>query len=199
MPVLTMPSQDLMRVTVRPEFNTTAHTSPYNKATYTTERPGMRWVFTYELPRMRRETAALWSSFFTRLRGKAGRFYGGSVAFSIPQGPAGGVPLVKGASQTGNTLAIDGCDASVTGWLKEGDHFQVGDELKVITADIDTDGAGEATLQFEPPLRSSPADNAGIITSNPQCVLMLAADNVGWSEEAGIKIGFSFTAVEAFT
>lgn len=76
-------------------------------------------------------------------------------------GPGGGTPLVAGAGQTGRTLATDGWPNSAT-VLRYGDLIEVNGGLHQLTADATTNGAGQVTLQIEPALKSSPADNAPI-------------------------------------
>jgi len=198
MPILTMPGiTGKAQVLVRMVSNTMTHTSPLNNVRRTTELPGAAWHFTFTLPRMDKDKAAEWSAFFMQLRGMAGRFYGGSVLWSQPRGVGGGVPRVNGSSQTGTSLAVDGLPANTAGWLKVGDHFSVGDELKVLTADANSNAGGQAVLAFEPPLRNSPADNATLTIDNPTCVLALTSDSVGWDEQNAVQFGFVFSAMEA--
>lgn len=111
-------------------------------------------------------------------------------------GVATGTPLVKGASQTSTyasvkdsntqTLATDGWTASQTGILKAGDVFTIANVYAVnpvtkatlpflkqfvVTADVDSDGSGNATPTISPAIITSgafqnvsaaPADNAAI-------------------------------------
>jgi len=158
------------------QANTQFFTSELNGAVQTSALPGDKWVATMTFAnRVGTDARRLWA-FVTSLRGRSGRFYFTPFDHCTPFGVVGGTPLVKGADQTGSQLLIDGCTASCTGWLLAGDYFQVGDELKLITADVNTDSGGNATLNFVPPLRTSPADNAAIITSNPSCIMMLSDD-----------------------
>jgi hypothetical protein len=78
--------------------------------------------------------------------------------------------VVNGASQTGATLNIDGCDTSTTDFLKDGDKFTVAGCNKVhpqtkadlgvlqqftVTADVDSNGSGEAALSISPSIDTS--------------------------------------------
>jgi hypothetical protein len=117
-------------------------------------------------------------------------------------GTLGGTPLVNGASQTGSSLITDGWTAAVANRLKKGDVFTIGTgatgvygvnpqsrqstgELQqfVVTADVASDGSGNATIPIWPPITTSgayqtvvaaPGDNAAITvlgaasTSTPQ-------------------------------
>jgi hypothetical protein len=101
-------------------------------------------------------------------------------------GPLGGTPLVNGASQTGSNLVTNGWTASAANRLKKGDIFTIanvyavnpvsGDTLAdlqqfVVTADVNSDGSGNATIPISPPITptgayktvsASPANGAAI-------------------------------------
>ncbi len=162
-----------------------------------TAHPGNWWAFQAQLPPMKRETAALWQVFLMELRGQEGTFELVPPDGHTPRGTPAGSPLVKGGSQTGNTLLTDGWTPSAPNVLKQGDYFQVGTELKMITADVSADGAGEATLTFEPVLRASPADNAPIVTSNPKARMRMLTNLAGWKISAAQRYGFALAAMEA--
>lgn len=147
------------------------------------ELPGARWTATVSMKNMPPEKHRLWMATLAQLRGMSGSCYL-SPSFAFPRrGAGGGTPLVNGASQTGNTLNVDGGPLSTTAWLKVGDYFSftngVGDtELKiVVSADVNTDGTGAATITFEPPIRSAPADDAPIEIDAPTAIMRLLDDN----------------------
>ena len=102
-------------------------------------------------------------------------------------GEYGGTPLVNGVTSSGATsIVTDGWTASVTGLLKQGDVFTVagvhavnpqsrvstGQLMQfVVTADVDSDSGGNATINIAPAIIDSgayqnvdvlPADNAAI-------------------------------------
>lgn len=158
------------------QSNTQIFTSELNGATQTSALPGDKWVATLTFANRSGEEARKIRAFVAALRGRSGRFYFTPFDHRTPDGVATGAPLVKGGSQSGAELVIDGCTPNVTGWLLAGDYFQVGNELKLVTEDIDTDASGNATLKFVPPLRTSPPDNDPITTSNPKCIMMLSDD-----------------------
>jgi hypothetical protein len=95
-----------------------------------------------------------------------------------------------GTSQTGSALYVKGLPASTAALLLPDDRFEVitdrGSELKIVTASLDSDAAGLGYLQFEPPLRGVPADNAAIIVHQPMTKTIFAGDLVGWDDEPGI-------------
>jgi hypothetical protein len=104
-----------------------------------------------------------------------------------------------GGGQTGSTLNIDGAPNSITNWARAGDYFNVAGRLHRLTANANSNGSGQVTLNFEPPIYVAPADNAPI-TCNPASIQMrLLGDNDGeWSSGVGaIYESKSFSAVEA--
>lgn len=176
--------------------NTQSFSSPLSGAVQTIEMPGARWKVSFMLENLAEADSALLQAFLVKLRGRAGRFYLHNFARSEPRGTQRGTPLVKGASQTGTTLAIDGCTVGAT--LLAGDFFAVNGELKMVVANSTADGAGEMTLTFEPPLRSSPADNAAITLVQPTATFMLASDELKWNTQPGKFSTFAVDAIEAW-
>lgn len=89
-------------------------------------------------------------------------------------GSGGGTPLVNGASQSGTSLVTDGWTASAAVRMKAGDCFTVAglDVLFRATADISSDGSGNATITIEPPIvaGSSPDNNAALTIKFPDPV-----------------------------
>ena len=180
-------------------------TSPIRQSSQILELPGARWKASYALPAMSRVQAAAWVAFLVALRGRAGQFYGFDPSFHprTPRGTAAGFTLrVAGGGQSGRTLIVDGADPLATGLFLAGDYlaYEVGEgrQLHVVTAAVNADSSGEASLPIEPPIRSSPADNAPIITSNPSCVMRLVEDEVGWDVSRVQRAGIAFEAIEVF-
>ena len=59
-----------------------------------------------------------------------------------------------------------------------------------------TDGAGKATLDIWPRLRSSPADGAAIVVSAAKGLWMLASNASEYEIEPAMQYGFSFACRE---
>ena len=94
-------------------------------------------------------------------------------------GVASGVISVNGAISAGVTsVAIDGMANSTSGVFKAGDFFRFTGQTKVymVVADVSSNGSGQGTLTFEPPLRSNVADNAVLIYSNVDFTVGLTGD-----------------------
>jgi len=162
------------------EFGSVANTqntrSELNGTVQTACLPGDKWVGNETFTNKFGNEARLLRAFLTSLRGQAGRFYKSPPAY-IRAGSGLGTPLVKGAGQTGLTLLTDGWTANAQGVLLIGDYFQVGNELHIITIDVNANSGGEATLTFATPLRTSPADNAAITINSPKFIAMLTDPN----------------------
>ncbi|CAN5264019.1 hypothetical protein BH10PLA2_BH10PLA2_00710 [soil metagenome] len=184
------------------ETNTQRFESPLTKSVQRLVLAGSRWGITATLPRMNRSQAAAWQAFFLKCEGSANNFYGFDPDAKNPRGAATGTPLVKGGSQTGGTLIIDGCPANATGWMKAGDYFSwANGELKMLTQDANTNGSGETTLAFKPNIRTSPADNTPLIVRNTSCTMVLSDDMQAiWQvDHNGIFDEISFSAFEVFS
>lgn len=122
--------------------------------------------------------------------------------FTLPHpdydGPSTGLEdgTVKGGSQRGQSLTLDGLSTSVT-VAHEGDWFQVGDELKRLTADATTNSGGEVTLSFKPAIRVSPSDNETVIFDTP--VLLAELTTIPGEETDSLgMMAFTISFQEAF-
>lgn len=97
-------------------------------------------------------------------------------------GPATGSGLIKGAGQSGAVLLTDDWTASTTGILKKGDKVSAGGAYAVnpvtgaqlgflrqftVTADVDSDGSGNASVPIDPPIvLSGPYKNVSAAPDN---------------------------------
>jgi hypothetical protein len=177
---------------VQLQAQTGIYTSSLNGSTQTLDRDGMKWVMTLNYVNLQITPRAEMMALIAELRGQANRVR--VEAYDNPDGGAyGGTPLVNGASQTGNTLNIDGATPLVSGWIARGDYFAVDvngePELKIATSSASSDAGGNVTLTFQPKLRASPADGASIYTADsvtpPKGIFMLAGPSNGWGSSPG--------------
>ena len=78
--------------------------------------------------------------------------------------------LVKGGGQVGASVLTDGWPSSTAGCVVVGDVIQVAGEVAVyvVTATAASNAAGEVLVRLNPPLRSTPADNAPVATTGVQ-------------------------------
>ena len=181
-------------------------TSPIKQSSQLLELPGARWRATYALPPLSRDRAVEWIAFLVQLRGRAGRFYGFDPSFypRTPRGSAGSFTLrVAGGAQSGAALIVDGADPLASGVFRAGDYLAYdvggGRQLHAVTADASADSSGEVGVPIEPPIRTSPDNNALILTTNPSCVMRLVDDEIGWDVSRAQRAGIAFEAVEVFS
>lgn len=121
-------------------------------------------------------------------------------------GPLGGTPLVNGASQTGANLVTDGWTAAAASRLKKGDVFTIDGVYMVnyqtkatlstlqqflVTADVSSDGSGNATVPIFPSIitsgatqsvSNSPANDAAITVVGTASTLY--AQNLAYHKDA---------------
>jgi hypothetical protein len=134
---------------------------------------GQAWEASVSLPVMKRADAEEWIAFFLSLNGIQGTFLMGDPLGATARGSASttpGTPVVNGAGQTGNTLAINGCPNNATNYLRKGDYVQLGSasssRLHRVLTDASTDGAGAVTLDIWPNLRESPSNGGTVVVAN---------------------------------
>ena len=91
-----------------------------------------------------------------------------TIAHPDYDGPVSGEEdgAVDGSGQKGSSLNVRLFTPNTT-ILREGEWFQIGNELKRMTADATTDGFGDATLNFKPPIRVSPIHGDPVIVESP--------------------------------
>ena len=86
----------------------------------------------------------------------------GDPKAKVPKGAPAGVPVVAGAAQTGYALATRGWMANKYRLMLPGDFIQIGYRFYKLRDQVDSNGAGNATLTIWPNLRDLPADGAAI-------------------------------------
>ena len=103
---------------------------------------------------------------------------------------------VNGANQTGRNINVDGLPNS-TAILKAGQFVTIGNQLLQLTADVTSNGSGQATLSFEPAIRVAPADNATVEFRNPYA-LMYMLEDASYSVEPGYVYSLNLNMRESF-
>ena len=156
------------------------------------------WVLEFAIKRQSDSEARAWKSAVAQLSRLSNTFrytppeYTGNSA-----GYSGAAPVVKGAGQLGLTLNADGVTASAA-IAKEGDYIEAGGELKVLTADADSDIGGNVTFSIFPPFRNSPADNSTIEIDAPAATFRMVRPSAGWDVSSPLRHDFQIQAIEAF-
>ena len=140
---------------------------------------GQKFRLRLRFPVMTRTEFAPILAFIMKQRSQMESFQYTPPSIDDSLGVASGVISVNGAISAGVTsVAIDGMANSTSGVFKAGDFFRFTGQSKVymVVADVSSNGSGQGTLTFEPPLRSNVADNAVLIYSNVDFTVGLTGD-----------------------
>ena len=140
---------------------------------------GQKFAITLDYPPMNRATFAPVKAFLMKQRARLNTFTVTPPIVSNAQGSATGTISVDGAISAGvTTCAIDGMTVSTSGILKAGDYFSFSgsDKIYMAVADLDSDGSGDGTLTFEPPLRADVANDVALIYDDVAFTVRLTND-----------------------
>lgn len=118
-----------------------------------------------------------------------------SVPTRLVQTTSTALPI--GTEQTGNALYVKGLPASTDGLLLPGDRVQLGTQLNMVTASLDSDAGGRGYLQCANPWRAAHSDNEPIIVNMPMARCILTENTGGWSDNPGGFSDFEFILEEA--
>jgi hypothetical protein len=152
--------------------NTAVTTSVLTGAVQTVARPGERWQLELTWTNLNGGDLDDILAFFTRLNGHEHRVKLKMYGFAN-RGAYGGTPVVNGASQTGSTINISGASLTITDWTKARDYISFDNQIRMVTADADSDGAGLVTIPIWPAIRTSPSNGASVTTANPTGIFIL--------------------------
>ena len=100
-------------------------------------------------------------------------------------------------SQVGNALHLKGLPASTADLLLPGDRVQIGTQLNIVTAPLDSDASGLGYLEFAFRLRASPADNAPVIIHQPFGRFIQTGNETGWDQQPGGVSNYEMQIEEA--
>lgn len=157
------------------------------------------WSLTFPMAPQRAADAKAWQAALMRLSTPVNQFK------ITPPGWQNGVNYtgvdgsVVGVGQYGLTLSIDGLPTS-TAIAKAGDFIEIADtgEVKMLTQDATTDGAGAITLAFEPFIRVAPGDNTAVIFDTPQITMRLLTPQASWSMMLPNFVNMNINAIEHY-
>lgn len=159
-----------------------------------TEFTKAAWTYQIQLTILTEQQGREWSAALSRLSRFANHFLAGPPAYDGAAYTATTLQ-VNGASQLGTALDIKNGSVSTT-VLRAGEYFSVNGELKIVVEDAVTDGSGLATVQFEPPLRASPANSANLNLATPTAKFRLVEPQTQWKIEPGKFYLITIDAVE---
>jgi len=174
--------------------------SGYTGRRQTISWPFALWVFTARTVPEEGIAAGRLRSFLARLKGRVNTFRMPVPGAYSLAGYTGAVGLVNGTALAGSTtLPTDGWTPS-TAIFKDGDYMTINDECKLVTADITSNGLGQALLPIDPPLKRTAPDNYQLVMGKDAYILLAAAtsDMAKWKLSRPVRHTFNFVAVEAF-
>ena len=196
---LTLPNRPApSRFAIEPASFSAMTQSPWTAAQQVQLNQGQMWTISIDLPPMGEADARDWLSTLLSLRGQYGTVLYGNPKMKQPRGNWGSAPVINGDNQTGQELDVGGLPANAI--IRAGDFFQIGEgstaRLYMVTQDATADGAGEATLDIWPRLRTATTSGSAIVASSPQGVFRLAAPSVSLQFEP-FRYGLSLQFIEA--
>ena len=157
-----------------------------------------RWALNLSFPdTLSRDQFMPIFAFILKQKGRVGTFTFVSPELATPRGVATGTPLVDSA-QTGDSVITDGWTASQTGIMKAGDIIKFASHNKVymVTEDVNSDGAGSATLPIEPALIQQVANDEAITVSNVPFTCMLAGETDTYSVSGPLLYAYGLSLLE---
>ncbi len=172
-----------------------------------TSFPDRRWKMTLNIPTKKTTSTEfrLWSLAMTQLSDMENVFAYTPPWYTGPStGYAGSDPLVELGSQLGLTLNVDGLPNS-TAILLAGDFFSfdvtspggsTNRQLNQVTADVTSDGTGDATFSLLIPIRQAPADNAVVNLQAPSAFFRFSKATGGVKQLELLWSEFSLTCEE---
>ncbi|WP_426163113.1 hypothetical protein [Sandarakinorhabdus sp. DWP1-3-1] len=146
-----------------------ANQSPFNGKVYRSGFDDARWQFRFDYQLMHRAEAAPLLALIAAQEEGTGSFEVYDPDFGIPQsGYTAGGATIRGPGQTGKVLNTHrwAINSSIA---KAGDRIfiqsVVGYQMFVLTADVNSDVDGRATINIDTPYRGSPPDegNLGLV------------------------------------
>lgn len=173
--------------------------SPFTGSQQAIKWPGSWWEAQVALPWMTRAQAEEWIAFILNCDGPFRKFKLGDPTGKIPRGAgAGSAPQVDGAGQGGSIISTKNWPINLVNALVAGDYLEIEDHLYKVTYPEDTDGAGKATFDIRPPLRTNPADGQPIIISNCKGIFRMKNNQNPWRIDAAKNFLIQFECYEAF-
>ena len=156
--------------------NSKTFTSPFNGSSQTVRFPGSRWRCELTFNNLNEEKSRQLEALVASLDGMSGRV---KIASWIRKGRYGyGSPRIAIPNQLGNRLETKDWKRNMR-VLQQGDRLTVGNELKMVVADVVSDNNGRANIPISPMLRTSPTVNEVLEVERPFGVFRLVDNEQG--------------------
>jgi len=195
---LAFPSVGISKIVPRLIHTNAESTSPFTGQQQIVKQAPAYWSFDLTIVPQYADVAVAFEVWLHSLQGIYGTFY-----FDYPVYPLRGAPLgaPKAGALAGDRMSIasTGWTASKTGLLLPGDWIQFPNyEYKRVTTQVDSDGSGNATINFMPEMRTAPTAGTAITTTGAKGIFRLTTDIVNVTIEKLINFGATLVIREAF-
>lgn len=180
-PTTVAPSSLTLR-SLQPTLLSTAHSLKRQVRS----RGAQRWGFALRYNALTRAQISELIAFALAQRGQYSSFTFVPAVLGTPQTTVSGTPLCAGATASGRSVTTDGWANSVTA-MKAGEFVKFAGHNKVymLTADVTSNGSGQATLSIEPALYAGVADNEALTVTAVPFTCAFAGD----SHDVGLSPG----------
>lgn len=154
-----------------------------------------RWEFTITTGVILASEVPAWEAFTDQLEGAVNRVRAWDWRREAPLGVATGTPTVRVAS-TGASLQTEGWTPSIAGILLAGSYLGINGELKRLSATIDSDSLGRATITFAPPLRALAPVGTPLLLVKPKALFVMTSGKPNFRQEGARTTGATLTFQE---
>lgn len=179
--------------------NGATYTSVFTQATQTMAYPGTHFKCTLGVKDLDNVQSRLLMSFIAKMNGLAGRVELWDV--SVPGKAPKGAPVISGPTGNLTTLATSGWNPN-TIVIREGEYLSfnsgVNLELKMATADVTSDGNGNATISVAPWIRNYPSTGSHVEVQNPRGRFRFENPENGKDVAYYDRHSYSLSFIEAF-
>ncbi|WP_303845727.1 hypothetical protein [Aeromonas sobria] len=159
--------------------------SSWDGSEQTASTPGSKWLMELTMGRMEADIARRFEAFIAQLDGPSSRVR--MWDFAHPLQSVHGAPIVSEALTMRTLFTSRGWTPS-TLVLRRGDWIQIGDELKRVVADVQSDLSGAATVRVGPMLRNNYPSGSPLVVSRPMGVFRLDGAGAGKSRRLNARV-----------
>lgn len=175
--------------------NTKTFRSPLTNSVQTSSRKGSLWSIGMTFENLSGDQRAEMQAFIVKLNGQEHRFRVQDHSF-VRRGVGTGTLTVNGAGQGGRVLVCTTTGFSINNYVRIGDYIEFNNELHMVVADANSDGAGNISIEIAPPIRKPTIDNDSISYAAPVKGVFMLSSKSGWSTNVSLLSSFSIEAVE---
>ncbi|MCE2597197.1 hypothetical protein K6Y31_20700 [Motilimonas cestriensis] len=178
------------------DFNVKTFPSVYSRKEHHVKWPGNQWKAELIYNNLTYDEVCELRADLADLHGVTGSFTLHHMGFDTLRGTGTGAPVTSVVTLGGKALVTNGWGANQI-VLKKGDYFSVNGELKVVTADAQTNGGGGVTVLFAPPLHRNVPAGTPLELNRPSCTMRLRDNNqLNFSCRPGQRANITISCVE---